>query len=107
MEALKQTERFKTFKRTEEKRVQDDLDNLAEYLRKLTPWIEYLYAETTKRVNSTLNQTQASSLELIKPGNTGKNQDGNFRISIETGGDVISEIRVSGVWTEADRIKAS
>lgn len=107
MEALKQTETFTTFKRSEERRVQQDLDNLAEYLRKQLAWIEYLYAETTKRINSILNQTQASSLELIKPGNTGKNQDGNFKISIETGGDVISEIRVSGVWTEADRIKAS
>jgi hypothetical protein len=44
------------------------------------------------------NVVDNAELELVKDGNTGFDQDGNWRIRIDSSGDLVIEVRDSGSW---------
>jgi hypothetical protein len=46
------------------------------------------------------NVVDNAELELVKDGNTGFDQDGNWRLRIDTNGDLVIEVRDSGSWVE-------
>jgi hypothetical protein len=43
---------------------------------------------------------QDAELELVADGNTGFDQDGNWRIRIDASGDLVIEVRDGGSWVE-------
>lgn len=46
------------------------------------------------------NLVQHAEIELVADGNAGFDQDGNWRIRIDSSGDLVIELRDSGTWTE-------
>jgi len=46
------------------------------------------------------NIVQDAELELVVDGNTGFDQDGNWRIRIDASGDLVIEVREAGAWAE-------
>ena len=46
------------------------------------------------------NQVENAEIELVAPDNTGFDQNGNWRIRVDTNGDLIIEVRDSGSWVE-------
>ena len=45
-------------------------------------------------------------IEFIANGNTAINQDGNTRIRMNSSNELVTETRVSGVWTQREIIAA-
>ena len=43
-------------------------------------------------------------IEFILPGNTGINQNGNYRIYLDTDGKLKTSTRVAGIWTVYEQI---
>ncbi len=41
-----------------------------------------------------------AEIELVADGNSGFNQDGNWRIRIDGSGDLVIEVRESGSWVQ-------
>ena len=46
------------------------------------------------------NQVENAQIELVADGNLGFDEDGNWRIRIDTNGDLLIEIRASGSWVQ-------
>jgi hypothetical protein len=46
------------------------------------------------------NLVENAELELLAPGNTAFDQDGNWRIRIDPSGHLVIEVRSSGTWTQ-------
>jgi hypothetical protein len=46
------------------------------------------------------NLIQNAELELVADGNTGFDQDGNWRLRVNGSGDLVIEVRASGAWVE-------
>ncbi len=46
------------------------------------------------------NIVDNAELELVKDGNTAFDQDGNWRIRINSTGDLVIEVRDSGSWVQ-------
>jgi hypothetical protein len=46
------------------------------------------------------NLVDLAELELVADDNTGFDQDGNWRIRIDSSGDLVIEVRDSGSWTQ-------
>ncbi len=46
-------------------------------------------------------------METVAPGNKDKNEDGNWRQRVDNNGDYVFEKRISGTWTEANKIHGS
>lgn len=92
MEYLKDAEKFGiTFKEGED---------LEDFFSKLLSFLERkIFNRTSKRVNFLLTRINDQKLEIIADGNTDKNENGNWRIS-ENSGDLVIEKRVSETWTE-------
>ena len=46
------------------------------------------------------NIVDNGELEMVSSGNAGFDQDGNWRIRIDSAGDLVIEVRQSGAWVE-------
>ncbi len=98
MENLKDTEKFIVYKKGED---------LPRYISKLVSWIErFIFNRISKRINFLLTRVNDQQIEIVAGGNTDKNEDGNWRIR-ESNGDLVFEKRISGTWTEANKIHGS
>jgi hypothetical protein len=49
------------------------------------------------------NLVHKAELELVADGNTGFDQDGNWRLRIGSSGNLVIEVRDSGAWAEQAR----
>lgn len=49
------------------------------------------------------NLVQNAELELVADGNTGFDQDGNWRIRVDSNGDLVIEVRDAGSWDQQAR----
>lgn len=91
MDNLKDTEKFIVYKKGED---------LPRYVSKLVSWIErFIFNRISKRVNWLLDRVFQDYYEIISPDNTGRNQDGNWRIRND-GTDLKAEKRESGSWVD-------
>jgi hypothetical protein len=89
MENLKDTEKFVIYKKGED---------LPRYISKLVSWIErFVFNRIPKRVNWLLDRVFQNHYEIISPNNTGREQDGNWRIRND-GTNIKVERRESGTW---------
>ena len=68
--------------------------------------LEVIWKNLALGINHLLDRVQTDSFELIKPGNA-VGDDGNARISIDSNGDLLTQFKVSGTWTTADKLKGS
>ncbi len=83
-------------------------ENLEGFFEKLITFIERrIFNRISKRVNFTLKRVQDNRIELIAPGNDDKGQDNNWAIEVDSNFDLIFEKRISGTWTEANKIHGS
>ncbi len=100
MEYLKDTENFgKTFREGE---------NLEGFFSKVLSFVERrIFNRISNRVNFLLTRVNDSRTEIVAPGNSDKNQDGNWRTRVNDNGDLVTEKRISGTWTEANKIHGS
>lgn len=82
-------------------------ENLENFFTKLLIFIERkIFSAISKRVNFLLTRINDSKLEIVADGNNDKDEDGNWRLR-ENSGDLVIEKRISGIWTEADKIAGS
>lgn len=95
---MKDTEHFgETFKKGEDDNLGDDLEK---FFAKLLPFFErMIFNRTSKRVNFLLTRINDQKLEIVADGNSDKDEDGNWRLFIDSSGDLIIQKRVSGTWT--------
>lgn len=95
---MKDTEHFgETFKKGEDDNLGDDLEK---FFAKLLPFFErMIFNRTSKRVNFLLTRVNDQKLEIVADGNSDKDEDGNWRLFIDSSGDLIIQKRVSGTWT--------
>jgi hypothetical protein len=100
MENLKETEKYSRYKPTGD--MKKDIEEIGKYINKLKNWIEDLNAEQTKRTNWILTKVSKSIFELIHPDNKDVDQDGNFKLEINSSGNLIFQYRESGTWTTYD-----
>jgi hypothetical protein len=49
------------------------------------------------------NLVENAELELVADGNAGFDEDGNWRIRIDSSGDLVIEVRDSGSWVQQAR----
>lgn len=98
MEYLKNVENFgETFKKGEDEDLGRDLE---EFFSDFIPFVERkVFNRTSKRVNFLLTRINDQKAELIADGNDDKDQDGNWRLFIDSNGDLIIQKRVGGTWT--------
>lgn len=68
--------------------------------------LEVIWKKFASPINHLLDRVRTDSFELIKPGNA-VGDDGNARISIDSNGDLLTQFKVSGTWTTADKLKGS
>lgn len=61
------------------------------------------YLPTARQKQTLRNLLANAELELVAPGNSGFDQDGNWRIRIDASGDLLLEVRSSGSWTQKDQ----
>ena len=52
------------------------------------------------------NLVDEATLELVPEGNTGFDQDGNWRLRIDGAGDLVVEVREGGAWVMRGRFGA-
>lgn len=106
MEYLKDTENFgETFKKGEDENLGT---NIEKFFSKLIPFLErMIFNRMSKRVNFLLTRINDSRIELVLSTNDDKNQDGNWRITIDSSGDLLIENRISGTWTEEGKISVA
>ncbi len=92
MENLKDTEKFIVYKKEE------DLPN---YISKLVSWIERMvFNRISKRVNFLLGRVGDNHFEMILPTNTGKEQDGNVRLTFDSNNDVKMQYYGNDQWND-------
>lgn len=73
---------------------------------RLVLWIKNkIYAVVSRRINWLLNRVLSEGFEFIVEGNE-PGADGNWRI-IVVGDDLVTQRRISGVWSEARKIHGS
>lgn len=80
-------------------------DDIEKFLNDLVDFVEretYL----ARKVNFLLTRVNDQKFEFVASGNKDKDEDGNWRI-IESSGDLQFQKRVSGTWTNADKIRGS
>ena len=100
LEYLNDTERFGESYKEGQK--------LERFFSKLLSFIErQIFNRISKRVNFLLTRINDSKMETVAPGNKDKNEDGNWRQRVDNNGDYVFEKRISGTWTEANKIHGS
>lgn len=99
MEHLKDKEKFIVYK---------DGEDLPRYIRKIVFWLEvHVFNRISKRVNFLLTRINDSRTEIVAPDNSDKDEDGNWRTRVTDNGDFVFEKRISGTWTELNKIHGS
>ena len=59
-----------------------------------------LQLPTPQEKQSLRNLLDNAELEFIQDDNTGFDQDGNWRIRIDSSGDLVIEVRMAGSWAQ-------
>lgn len=88
------------------KRWGGDKEGLRRYLGRLQQDIEKRDQEIARRLNWLLERIETVHVEMVAEGNTGIEQDGNWKLLLRNG-DFFIQKRVSGTWTDADKIHGS
>jgi hypothetical protein len=64
------------------------------------------YLPSDQEKQTLRNVVKNAELELVADDNTGFDQDGNWRIRIDSSGDLVIEVRDSGSWTQQAKFEA-
>jgi hypothetical protein len=55
---------------------------------------------TVQEKQTLRNLVRNAEIEMVADGNVGFDEDGNWRIRIDSAGDLVIEVRISGTWIE-------
>lgn len=69
--------------------------------------LEIIWKKLAFRMNHLLERVLENRIELVKPGNAA-GQDGNWSLTVNSDGDLITEVRENGEWVKrGPKVKAS
>ena len=68
--------------------------------------VEEMWYHFAERINFLVDRIEENWAEIVKPGNS-VGDDGNWRVTCDSDGDLQIQLKVSGTWTDVETTKGS